>query len=249
MDKRNGIFYAPDEPSAPGGTPAAPAAPAAPAVPATPAAPSTPAAPAAPAAPVVVDPAAEWRATFGDTVKPADVLAKLREQHVKLQAPAAPGASPAPAAPAAPVDIKELIFDDPEKALDAYFDKRVGPVVRDFYETSAQVTKQLVSSQRDDKGNPSMPHFKRFEKQIGEFVDRVHPTLRNRPETWQSAYNFVVGQNVDALVQEKLAAQTPPVEQVGGGPAGEAKKFNLTDEEIHVAEAMGMTPEEYAANK
>src|SRR3990172_7748595 len=117
MDKRNGIFYAPDEPSAPGGTPAAPAAPA---VPATPAAPSTPAAPAAPAAPVVVDPAAEWRATFGDTVKPADVLAKLREQHAKLQAPAVPGASPAPAAPAAPVDIKELIFDDPEKALDAY---------------------------------------------------------------------------------------------------------------------------------
>src|SRR4030067_498255 len=127
MDKRNGIFYAPDEPSAPGGTPAAPA----------------------------------------------------------------------------PVDIKELIFDDPEKALDAYFDKRVGPVVRDFYETSAQVTKQLVSSQRDDKGNPSMPHFKRFEKQIGEFVDRVHPTLRNRPETGQSAYNFVVGQNVDAWVKEK----------------------------------------------
>jgi len=228
----------PPEPAAP---PAAPAAPTAP--------PAGPAAPAAPAAPAVVDPAAEWRATFGDTVKPADVLAKLREQHAKLQAAPAGPVAPTAGPPAPPPDIKDLIFDNPEQALDIYFEKRVGPVVRDFYETSANVTKQLVQQQRSDKGELTMPYFQRFEKQIDEFVSKVHPTLRNRPETYQTAYNFVVGQNVNAIVQEKMAAQTPAIEPAAGGPAAEARKFQLTDEEAAVAAAMGMTPEEYAQNK
>ena len=254
MTKRNGVFHHPDEPP-PGGpavVPAAPAAPSAPpAAPAAPAAPAVPAAPAAApaAAPPAADPAAEWRATFGDTVKPADVLAKLREQHAKLQVPPVAPTAPAAAPPTPPPDIKDLIFDNPEQALDIYFEKRVGPVVRDFYETSANVTKQLVQQQRSDKGELTMPYFQRFERQIDEFVSKVHPTLRNRPETYQTAYNFVVGQNVNAIVQEKMASQTPPVEPAGGGPAAEVAKFKLTEEEAAVAVAMGMTPEEYAQNK
>jgi len=161
------------------------------------------------------------------------------------QAKAAPQAQAPPPAPEQ--DIKEMILDDPEKALDRHLDKRVGPIVKEFYDHASTMTKMTVFQQRTDKGAARFPHAQRFAKDIDQFMQNVDPRLRTRPESWESAYNFVVGANYDRLLEEARAQGAPPVEGAGGAPAAaQAPKVEIDEQESRVARGMGMTPQEYA---
>ena len=194
--------------------------------------------------------AKRWKATFGDNT-PEQVLAYLQAQDAKLRAGAA--APPAKDAPK-PKDIRDLILDDPEQVLDWYFKARLGPIIQELYDHSTAMTREVVTSKqavvKDKDGKetvrPAMPHYGRFKKEIEDFVSKVDVRLRNKPETWTSAYNFVVGSHLDELVQEEAAKRLPAVEPGGAGAAAVgAGGPKLTDEETAVARGLGLTPEEY----
>lgn len=239
------------EPPAPGGTPTPPAAPPAePLPPATPPA-EPPAAPAAPAAatPPAAAPAAppaepsEWEVAFGRGVTARQVQDYIVNLTRQVQA-TAPSAAPAAAAP--PPNLKELIFEDPEKALDHHYSTRIAPALAAIIDQTSQVVGEVVGTQRDGKGDLVMPHFNKYKGEIEQFVGRVDSRLRGRRETWQSAYNYVVGQHLNEIVQEEIGRRAPAVEAGGGAPApAKGPKVELSAEQAAAAAAMGMTPEEY----
>lgn len=206
---------------------------------------ATPAAPPSSPAPAAA-PQGGWEQVFPGA-KPEDVVLALRTLKGEVdRLKGAPPAAPAAPAPAEP-DIKEMILDDPERALDKHLDKRVGPIVREFYDHAAQMTKLTVFQQTGEKGKPRFPHATRFSKDIDAFMQNVDPRLRTKPESWESAYNFVVGANYDKLVEEARAQGAPPIEGAGGAPgAPQTPKVTLDEQEQRVAKGMGMSAEEYA---
>jgi hypothetical protein len=177
--------------------------------------------------------------------QPKDVVLALRT--LKGQVDQLRAQPQAPAAPqAAEPDIKEMILDDPERALDRHLDRRVGPIVKEFYEHASGMTKLTVYQQLNDKGKPRFPHAQRFSKDIDTFMQNVDQRLRTKPESWESAYNFVVGANYDKLLEESRAQGAPPVEGAGSAPGTPgASKIVLDADEQRVARGMGMTAEEY----
>lgn len=239
------FVFAPDEPPT-GGTPAATIeTPPASQTPSTGGQAPTPPAPAAPPAPPAapVAPPSGWE-TYFPGAKPEDVVVALRTLKGQIDQLRAQPQATQPQAPEP--DLKDLILDDPEKALDRHLNRRVGPVVQEFYEHAANMTKMTTFQQITEKGKPKFPHAKRFEKDIETFMERVDPRLRTKSESWESAYNFVVGANYDKLVEEARAAGAPPIEGAGGQPGTQgAPKITLSPDEARVARGMGMTPEEY----
>lgn len=238
------------EPPAAGGAPTPPATPPAePMPPATPPAepvapPATPPAAAAPPATPPVAPSvepSEWEVAFGRGITPRQVQDYI--MHLTRQAQTPP-TQPPPAAPAP--NLKELIFEDPEKALDHHFSTRIAPALAAVIDQTSQVVGEVVGTQRDAKGELTMPHFNKYRGEIEQFVGRVDPRLRGRRETWQSAYNYVVGQHLNEIVQEEIGRRVPAVEAGGGAPAPtKGPKIELSPEQAATAAAMGMTPEEY----
>lgn len=235
-----------DEPTS-GGTPASP--PAEPPASQTPQGSGQPAAQGAPAAPPTPPPTpppavpSGWEQYFPGA-KPEDVVLALRTLKGQVDQLRAPQAPPQPQTPEP--DLKDLILDDPEKALDRHLSRRVGPVVQEFYEHAASMTKMTTFQQVSDKGKPRFPHAKRFEKDIESFMEKVDPRLRTKPESWESAYNFVVGANYDKLIEEARAQGAPPIEGAGGQPGTVGTpKIVLEPDEARVARGMGMSAEEY----
>lgn len=246
------LFQTPETPAGGGGTPPSPpppgqepaAAPAPPAAQVPPPPPATPSAP--PAAPAATPAAAamnEWERVFGPGVKPEQVVSYIQSLTTRAAAAAAPQAPPPPPAPS----IKDLIFEEPEKALDAFFQQRVAPALNAVMDQSGRVVGEVISQQRGTDGKPVMPYFNKYRGEIEDFVSRVNPSLRGRPETWRSAYNYVVGNHINEVVQEEIASRTPPVESGSGAPSsgGQKPSGSLTAEEQHSAALMGMTEAEY----
>lgn len=244
---RNVMLLRQDEPpgsGTPAGTPPAPPAPPQ-SPPGQPPAATPPAAPPTPPPPPPPQ-TAGWDQMFPGA-QPQDVALALRT--LKGEVDRLKGAPPAPVGPpAAPEpDIKELILDDPEKALDRHLDRRVGPIVREFYDHASSMTKMTVFQQMNEKGKPRFPHAGRFSKDIDAFMQNVDPRLRTKPDSWESAYNFVVGANYDKLLEEARAQGAPPIEGAGGpGGTPTPPKITLDEQESRVARGMGMSAEEYA---
>lgn len=232
----------PATPPAPAATP--PAAP--PATPPPPEGGTPPVTPPTTPPPPAMPEGSSWEKSFPG-LKPDQVMSFIQLQQAELAklkaAPAAPATPPAP-----PVDMRELILEDPERALDLHLQKRLGPALGQLMESQAAITADLISTRRNEKGELTMPHFKKYEQEIRQFVGTVDSKLRHRPETWENAYRFVVGNHIEDIVQERIAGMTPAVEPAGGRPAPtRAASLGLSPEEERAALRMGMTPEDYVA--
>ena len=66
----------------------------------------------------------------------------------------------------------------------------------------------------------SLPHFKRFEKEIRAAVREMGKNAAANPESWKIAYKYVVGEHSDQLIQEALetTARQRAQEPSGGAP-------------------------------
>lgn len=67
----------------------------------------------------------------------------------------------------------------------------------------------LVKQLSTDK----LPHYKKFQKEIDEYVEQLPPEQRMNPKAYEVAHQIVVGQHVDEIVAESLEAMKR------GGPA------------------------------
>lgn len=100
------------------------------------------------------------------------------------------------------------------------------------------------------------PDFNLIRGQVMNHV-RSLPLERRTPQAVQQAYFTIRGQNVDSIIKQREAewiarAQIPAGFQVPGGisapmPGVPAGAINLTSDQLKVADAMGLTPEQYAS--
>ena len=88
-----------------------------------------------------------------------------------------------------------------------------------------------------------LPHYKRFKKEIDEYVAKMPPGLRIRPEAIRMAHNAVVGAHVEELlVETKEAALRGGGETLKGGgapPAGNARQAGAGSGTPTVEDLMG----------
>lgn len=247
----------------PGANQQAPAAPAAsPAVPPVQPTPSTASVVAAPAPAKPAVPATPAPQAGG--MVPLAALQEERERRQSLQADlealkAQVGKLQAPqqayqqSAPAPQVDhtaeLNRLWETDPRRAVQ--------------YEIMmAAHWQDNINAQVDHEAESLAAKYKDFNNFRGEtmrYVRSLPLEQRNRQGIVEMAYMLARGQNVDQLIEQQRAQlqqqfqQNPAMFQTptgsGPSPLPTAPVGVLTDEEVRVAEAMGLTPEQYAVGK
>jgi hypothetical protein len=65
-----------------------------------------------------------------------------------------------------------------------------------------------------------MPHYKRYKKEIDEYVGHLQPELRLNPQAYILAHNAVVGGHMEELMQEDRAVRARQAAQGGDSSPG-----------------------------
>jgi hypothetical protein len=158
-----------------------------------------------------------------------------------------------PAAPAEPeVEFTEedLLGTDPavfQKKLETFFQKQTQPLLVDYY--SGQSEMQYRTAQQ----NPKFKYFKDFEDEILSMARQLPVNQTALASTWEGLYAIVVQRHLDTILQKEQAARsrkpaTPPVTERGTAPQRKPKSgaASLTAQEKSVADALGISHEDYA---
>jgi hypothetical protein len=182
--------------------------------------------------------------------KPAkEVVDKLLETNLeieKLKAELEKERTSKQAIPSRPVDqmseeerraqMEREFFSNPIEFQNKLFQERMKPLVGQFYQTQEQVQKEFARKRLED--------FDKYEKDIDGVMKDVPPELKVNPQTWELAYNIVLGREYRKAIKE-AKAKSGMFTETGSAPKSASSKPILTDEERSVASKFGMTEEEW----
>ena len=103
-------------------------------------------------------------------------------------------------------------------------------------------TKQLALSMRDDNGQPLLPHYKKYQKEIDDMVATLPAESRLSPDVYVQAHALVVGKHIGEIIEETReatirAANAPPPEHPA--PTTRTGRNTRTDQVPTVEELMG----------
>jgi hypothetical protein len=141
-------------------------------------------------------------------------------------------------------DVKSLqkLLENHERKL---VDRVVRPMEQKGYTTLAQQARRLA------EGDPSMPYFKEFSKQIDEVMKPCTLEQRADPLAYQTAYNIVVGMNMPAITKRMVEEAVRKATDAGDGgttPSG-SKPQKYPDGTPSVRDLLGAEAEaQIAAN-
>lgn len=83
--------------------------------------------------------------------------------------------------------------------------QHIDPLRAEGHQAIASLVQQTVAN--------TLPHYKRFEKEITTYMDRLAPAAKANAEAWKIAHDIVVGQHSTELVNEAIEA----MKRGGGG--------------------------------
>ena len=180
-----------------------------------------------------------------------DALKTLYGNTPPGQGPAAPSQLPTAGDNVANVGHKlEALWDeDPRKAMQT----ELMMAINWYDSTNTEVDVQ------SDAAATKYTDFDQYRTQINKYLRGLPVTERSRPGMVESAYFFIKGKGADALLtkkEEELRGRYAAGVGATGFPGGTTtvatsggQNVQLTADELKVAEAMGITPEQYAKNK
>jgi hypothetical protein len=180
------------------------------------------------------------QAALGEVTAAAEKAAGLEEAARRpVVRPPAPGVQRTAAEIQADTyeQIREGIYSAPGANLDEHFNRRMTPVLRDYYETQAGVAREL------GLGKVSEADKTKYGAEATELMRVVDPVTRANPNAWVQAFNLVKAQHLPEIIEQEketirkdlepkppvIEGATPPPPP--GGPA----TAELTEEEKMVA--------------
>lgn len=166
----------------------------------------------------------------------------------QLQAFGAVAAAPAPA-PTAAEDPPDLI-NEPDKALDHYWNKRTGPIIAAQLDREVSREKRMVEVKRPDD-------WKKYGKFVDELVltNKIPRETLASPGSYEQLLNLVMSQHIDEIVEERIkdkgsesaadAGKTAGAALPGGSKASEPKAKNepeFTEQELSILGKLDVDP-------
>jgi hypothetical protein len=163
------------------------------------------------------------------------------------------------------------ILLEPDKYMDAQFQRRMGPLVQQQAATMRYQNSQLFQNKYPDL-------YKEYGTEIENFIGQLSPQLQADPRSYDIARTVTLGQHADEIVEKRTKAQlakfmqehgiqdteTPPAQQppqsrgfFGGSvrppvsevsnPTGQSSKsgIQLTQAQKEMAKRFDMTEDEY----
>jgi hypothetical protein len=134
--------------------------------------------------------------------------------------------------------IREGIYTAPGATLDEHFNRRMTPVLQDYYNTQAGVARELGLAKVSEADRT------RYGDEAAELMKAVDPVTKANPNAWVQAFNLVKAQHLPEIIEQEkdvirkefepkppvIEGATPPPPP--GGPA----VAPLTEEEKMVCQ-------------
>lgn len=147
------------------------------------------------------------------------------------------------AAPEPEAAFADKFEANPEEAIDEMFRKRVGPIYNAYLDNQAQMVRETfinrVPKQQWDK----------YGEEVDKFMHDMPADARANPKAYESAYNLVLSQHIDDIVEERVksrvSGENPHTEHASPPGPRTPKARPLTEEEKRVARGFGMSEERY----
>jgi hypothetical protein len=150
---------------------------------------------------------------------------------------------PRPAAPGVPKtaaeiqaetyeEIREGIYTAPGHTLDQHFNRRMGPVLQDYYNTQAGVAKELGLAKVSEEDK------KKYGAEAEKLMEAVDPVTKANPNAWGQAFNLVKAQHLPEIIESEKEAVRKELEVKPPGHEGP------TPTPEPVAATAELTPEE-----
>lgn len=92
-----------------------------------------------------------------------------------------------------------LFGDDPYKAMQEFIKREVGPYVNQAFQNDAKTNKQLLLVD-PEKGK----YARKYKDELEGVVQRLPQNQRNNPNVWEYAYEQVMKQHQDDIVNEQV---------------------------------------------
>lgn len=89
------------------------------------------------------------------------------------------------------------------QAADLLAERKIRKLREESLDPAISQSTSAVASLAKDAAAAKMPHYKRFQREIDQYIDQLPPNLRLRPETYKIAHDAIVGSHVDDLVREE----------------------------------------------
>ena len=142
-------------------------------------------------------------------------------------------------------ELEKTWEDDPRKAVQM----EINAALTWYDNVSAQVDNQIENARSTHKD------FNTYAADVSKYIRMLPPAQRSTPGIVENAYWLVKGQKIDTVIASNQQQQQQRIQQAGaasgmggGTMSGQSSVPNqLTAEQKAVADAMGLTPEAYAA--
>ena len=131
------------------------------------------------------------------------------------------------------VDLKELLYEDPEKAFDLEIQKRLRPYIQEYQQTAAETAFMSVGREYSD--------FAEHEAVVKNILSQSSAPVT--PQTVRATYLMAKGMR--ALEAEQAQARKPSVSEKPSAPSKLESTPKLEGLEAEIATGMGMNAEEY----
>ena len=133
--------------------------------------------------------------------------------------------------------IREGIYTAPGQTLDEHFNRRMMPVLQDYYGTQAGVARELGLAKVPEEDR------KKYGTDAEKLMEAVDPATKANPAAWVQAFNLVKAQHLPEIIKERedavrkeLEVKPPGHEGPTPTPAPVAVTAELTPEEKVVAQ-------------
>lgn len=215
------------------------------------------------------------RAELEDLKKKADSGTQVAQALQQLAGQRGPAPAPEKQAGESPEQfrkrINEAIFasDDPYGLIAEIAKREVAPFIGQQGQGASQLAKKVMELD-PEKG----PTFKKYKKEIEEFVGQLPAEQRILPQVWEYAHTQVAARHIDDIQQEKIdqilekklderlrelgidpdkaRAARPGVsyaETGGGAPQGRRRVVRYTQADLEAADRKGLSIEDYMMTK
>lgn len=125
--------------------------------------------------------------------------------------PATPRASPPSTPQARSEGTKDTSYQQPQGQeidpvmnpsgfMQQQLDQRIGPLVQTTVQSLRATNREVFKQGKDD--------FAKYEQEVEQFVDALHPQLQANPEAYKRAYDFVRSTHIDEIVAEQAKVST-----------------------------------------
>jgi len=151
----------------------------------------------------------------------------------------------------------ENIIANPKKVLDAHTATLQAVTIQNAATTSRMLAQQQLDNADSASGGKSMDGrlFRAWSAEVDSEARKYQAVHLIRPEAWLGIFWYLKGTHADELrdpeTRKKKYNFLEPSASGAGSTNSEPQKKDgeLTDQEKHVAQKMGVTPENYAKRK